>query len=192
MARPKEFDRDVAVARAMSVFWSNGYAATSTDDLLQAMKIGRQSMYDTFGDKRQLYLEALRLYNTESVTETIRTMSASSSPRKGIETALLSFANHSVKEAALGCLGVSAVCEFGRSDRAVNAESDASVKRLVAAFERRLTDAQALGDISADVDVAVAAQFLASTLTGIKVSARGGASAETLRATVHFAMRSLR
>jgi len=54
MVRPKEFDRDAAVERAMSVFWSKGYAATSTDDLLQAMRIGRQSMYDTFGDKRRL------------------------------------------------------------------------------------------------------------------------------------------
>ena len=50
MVRPKEFDRDAAVERAMSVFWSKGYASTSTDDLLQAMQIGRQSMYDTFGD----------------------------------------------------------------------------------------------------------------------------------------------
>src|SRR6267142_1909851 len=59
MARPREFDRDAAVQRAMSVFWRKGYAATSTDDLLRAMNIGRQSMYDTFGDKHRLYLEAL-------------------------------------------------------------------------------------------------------------------------------------
>ena len=49
----------------MSVFWLKGYAATSTDDLLQAMKIGRQSMYDTFGDKRRLYVEALERYQRQ-------------------------------------------------------------------------------------------------------------------------------
>ncbi|MEA2965178.1 MAG: TetR/AcrR family transcriptional regulator, transcriptional repressor for nem operon, partial [Alphaproteobacteria bacterium] len=59
MARPREFDRDEALERAMSVFWSKGFAATSTSDLVEAMQIGRQSMYDSFGDKRALYLEAL-------------------------------------------------------------------------------------------------------------------------------------
>jgi len=49
MARPREFDRDAALKRAMSVFWAKGYAGTSTDDLLEAMSIGRQSMYGAFG-----------------------------------------------------------------------------------------------------------------------------------------------
>ena len=49
----------------MTVFWEHGYEATSTDDLLREMGIGRQSMYDAFGDKHRLYLEALQLYETE-------------------------------------------------------------------------------------------------------------------------------
>jgi TetR/AcrR family transcriptional regulator, transcriptional repressor for nem operon len=80
MVRPKEFDRDVAVERAMSVFWSKGYAATSTDDLLQAMQIGRQSMYDTFGDKRRLYVEALERYQLESVAGHIKRLRSAASP----------------------------------------------------------------------------------------------------------------
>src|SRR5246127_5397194 len=89
MARPKEFDRDVAVERAMSVFWSKGYAATSTDDLLQAMKIGRQSMYDTFGDKRRLYVEALERYQRERVAENIRRLRSTASPLAGIEALVI-------------------------------------------------------------------------------------------------------
>ena len=56
MPRPKEFDRDEALQAAIGVFCEKGYAAASTDELMRAMKISRQSMYDTFGDKRQLYL----------------------------------------------------------------------------------------------------------------------------------------
>ena len=78
MARPREFDRDAAVERAMSVFWRKGYAATSTDDLLRAMKIGRQSMHDTFGDKRRLYVEALKRYSKERIAEHIRRLRAES------------------------------------------------------------------------------------------------------------------
>jgi AcrR family transcriptional regulator len=70
--RPKEFDREEALRRAIRVFWENGFAGTSTDDLVRAMGIGRQSLYDTFGDKRGLFLAALRVYNTDSLTRVFR------------------------------------------------------------------------------------------------------------------------
>src|ERR1700733_11187409 len=85
MARPREFDRDAAVQRAMSVFWRKGYAATSTDDLLRAMNIGRQSMYDTFGGKPRLYLEALETYQQERIAENIERLRSTASPLAGIE-----------------------------------------------------------------------------------------------------------
>src|SRR6202790_5519520 len=85
MARPKEFDRDAAGGGAMAVFWLKGYAAPSPDDLLRAMKIGRQSMYDTFGDKRRLYVEALERYQQESVAENIGRLRSAASPLAGIE-----------------------------------------------------------------------------------------------------------
>jgi hypothetical protein len=58
MARPKEFDLERALHRAISAFSQKGFAATSTDELMRAMEVGRQSMYDTFGDKRALFLKA--------------------------------------------------------------------------------------------------------------------------------------
>src|SRR6266404_1613927 len=92
MARPKEFDRDEALQKAIGVFCEKGYAAASTDELMRAMKISRQSMYDTFGDKRQLYLEAFRRYVADSVNEQIGYLEKSSSPLAGIEKMLLAFA----------------------------------------------------------------------------------------------------
>ena len=62
MARPKAFDVDQALERAMELFWRQGYLATSLPDLVEHMGIGRQSLYDTFGDKRQLFLQALDRY----------------------------------------------------------------------------------------------------------------------------------
>jgi AcrR family transcriptional regulator len=67
MSRPKEFDRAEALTAAKAVFWKKGYDATTTDDLRHAMSIGRQSLYDSFGGKRPLYLEVLQRYNTERV-----------------------------------------------------------------------------------------------------------------------------
>ena len=62
MARPKEFEPEQALDAAMNVFWRLGYEHTSLDALMQEMGIARQSLYDTFGDKRALYLRALAHY----------------------------------------------------------------------------------------------------------------------------------
>jgi len=63
----EEFDQEKALRKAIRLFSQQGFAATSTDDLMRVMEVGRQSMYDTFGDKRALFLKALELYVTESV-----------------------------------------------------------------------------------------------------------------------------
>src|ERR1700674_2814563 len=62
MARHKEFDREEALQKAMEVFWARGYEAASIQDLVRHMGINRQSLYDTFGDKHALYLQALDRY----------------------------------------------------------------------------------------------------------------------------------
>jgi TetR/AcrR family transcriptional repressor of nem operon len=67
VARPREFDPDKALRAAIRLFSQQVFAATATDDLMRVMGNGRQSMYDTFGDKRALFLKALEMYVTESV-----------------------------------------------------------------------------------------------------------------------------
>lgn len=192
MARPKEFDRDTALQQAIGVFSDHGYEGTSTDALLEAMRISRQSLYDTFGDKRRLYLEALQRYNADSVSELIGIMSASSSPLAGLEAALLALAARPLPQGGIGCLGVSAICEFGVADRDVTLLGEAAGRTLLSALERLIARAKAVGEAGAELDVHAAAQFIASTLSGIKVSARGGASPDTLRGIARMAIRSLR
>ena len=74
MARPKGFDPAVALDRAAAVFWENGYAATSVQDLVDRMGINRFSLYDTFGDKRALYLAALDHYQRKRGERLIRVL----------------------------------------------------------------------------------------------------------------------
>jgi AcrR family transcriptional regulator len=192
MARPKEFERETALRAAIKVFWAHGYEGTSTDTLLRAMKIGRQSMYDTFGGKRRLYLEALRQYNAERLTEVFRDFHSASSPLAGLEQALLAFASKAAEQRLLGCMGVNAICEFGQSDAEVALLNQSSGTTLTTALERLLRDAKAKGELGTSLDERAAAQFIISTLAGIKVSARAGASAQTLRSVASFAMQSLK
>jgi AcrR family transcriptional regulator len=192
MARPKEFDREVAVERAMSVFWSKGYAATSTDDLLEAMKIGRQSMYDTFGDKRRLYVEALRRYQLESVAGHIKRLRSMASPLAGIEALVVGVISSDRTTREKGCMGVGAICEFGNADAELAQLRVKSGGMLRKALVERLQGAQAAGEIGETVDIERAARFVETTMFGLQVAARAGESTRSLRDMAAFAIAGLR
>jgi hypothetical protein len=84
------------------------------------------------------------------------------------------------------------VCEFGTTRAKIVTINEAAAQALLGAFKRRLADALALGEIATDIDPQQAAQFLLTTLSGLRVAARGGASMKVLRANVAMALRSLR
>lgn len=196
MARPKAFDRDTALQRAIALFRDKGYAGASTDDLLGAMGIGRQSMYDTFGDKRGLYLAALERYNTDSVAEFVRDMAAGSmaaggTPLRGLEAALQGFARRA-GSGCTGCMGVGAVLEFGQSDPDVAALTGASSGTQLEALERQLRSAAAAGEVAADLDLQAAAGFIASSMAGMRVAARAGTGVAALEQTARFTTLALR
>lgn len=191
MARPRAFDRDQVLDIAIDVFRQKGFDGTSTDDLVTAMKIGRQSLYATFGDKRSLYLEALRRYNTNSIVDLLDARRDTTSPLRTVEALLLGFAERAGQPSTNACLGVNSICEFGTSDDDVvriNHESGQTLQRYL---ERALREAQAQGEVDKTLDPKGAAQFIAVTLMGMKVSARAGADVATLRNIAQMTLRSL-
>jgi len=191
MPRIREFDRDDALGKAMAVFWQKGYAATSTSDLLEAMQIGRQSMYDTFGDKHALYLEALRHYNDTSVDELLRNLRRATG-LDAIGAMLTAFAARPERDNAMGCMGVNAICEFGDTDAEVLAVRDAASVTLNQALEQALREAVAAGEMVADTSIADALAFIHATLAGMKISAKAGSNGATLHAIARYAMTALR
>lgn len=191
MARPKEFERGDALKAAIRVFWAQGYAATSTEDLVTAMGISRQSLYDTFGSKRRLYLEALAAYSAGSVANLIGAAGRARSPLKGLRELLEAVATVPEAERRLGCMGINAICEFGGADAEVAAASSPSGRVLDAALRNLIGEAKAAGEIAASVDEAAAVRFLQCTLAGLKVSAKAGAPLKALRETAAFAINAL-
>ena len=190
MARQREFDRSATLNKAQELFWQKGYAATSTADLLDAMQIGRQSMYDTFGDKRSLYLEALRQYCEDSTNDLLRHLKGDS-PLGAVANMLTAFASRPLRDNAKGCMGVNAVCEFGNSDAEINALHETYSARLNGAVEQQLRAAAKAGEIPARTDVRQASAFIAATLSGMKVSAKAGAGIATLKHIATYAMKAL-
>ncbi|RQZ14855.1 TetR/AcrR family transcriptional regulator [Burkholderia sp. Bp9031] len=192
MVRPREFDRDEALERALRVFWEKGYAGTSTDDLLGAMNIGRQSLYNAFGDKRKLYVEALERYQSESVSGHVARLAAPASALAGIEALLLGVIAGDVAERMLGCMGVNSICEFGAADpELVELREKAGamlMKRLVA----RVREGQEAGEIDRSIEAREAAGFVLTMMQGIQLAARAGTRPQALRTTAEFAAERLR
>src|SRR5882757_915211 len=143
MARHKEFDRDRALESALATFRRNGFGATTTDDLRLAMGIGRQSFYDTFKGKKEIYLAALRQYNSDRVLGYFEIFRKSDSPIKAIEDMLVSIALEHPQERTLACLGVASICEFGAADADVRAINDASASAMQSVLEKLLAEAKA-------------------------------------------------
>src|SRR5260370_36903102 len=109
MARPREFEREEALERATEVFWAKGYASTSTDDLLTAMGIGRQSLYNAFQDKRALYLEALERYQRTTIAGHLQRLNRAASPIAGVQPLRLGLITNSSDTRALDCVWCGAV-----------------------------------------------------------------------------------
>lgn len=192
MARPREFDQDAALQQAVQVFWRKGYAATSTDDLLAAMRIGRQSLYNAFGDKRGLYLAALDAYQQASVDGHIERLSAPASPLAGVRDLLTGLIAEDEETRALGCMGVGAACEFGASDPDLAERRQASQKRLRTRLIARLREGRQAGEIDPSLDPEDAADFILIGMTGLQVAARAGAGAEQLKSLARFTTERLR
>ena len=192
MARQKEFDRDKAVESALATFRKNGFGATTTDDLRLAMGIGRQSFYDTFKGKREIYLEALRKYNSDRVLGFFEIFRKSGSPLKALEGMLTSISIESPKDRTLACLGVSSICEFGASDAEVSSINDATASSIKSVLGKLILEAKNKKEIRSSLDPKETALYLLSIFSGMRVSARAGASPEELNAIAAIAIDGLR
>jgi AcrR family transcriptional regulator len=171
----------------MTVFWAKGYAATSTEDLLKAMRIGRQSLYNAFGDKRRIYLEALAMYQGRTSAAHLNRLNAPSSPFEGIKNLLQGLVAGDDDTRAMGCMGVGSVGEFGTADPELVALRAKTAPLLRSHIVARLREGQAKGEINPGLDAQEMAGFIQMTMNGLQLGARGGASAEALRKMARFA-----
>jgi len=188
MARQKEFDQEVVLDQAVEVFREHGYEGTSAQMLVDAMQIGRQSLYDTFGDKWALYRAACSRYGQLELAAHLEALRSGERAIEGIEA----FLERVASEATRGCLGVSSIVEFG-SCRQELAEVSAALDRpLRNAIIQRIEAAQSEGDIASDLDTDQLATFLITSLFGLRIAGRGGASREQLEANWRMTMRALR
>jgi len=192
MVRPREFDRDEALERATHVFWAKGYAGTSTEDLLAAMNIGRQSLYNAFGDKRKLYLEAMQRYQLHSIAGHLARLSGGATVVAGLEALLFGIAPDHGPTRELGCFGVNATCEFGNGDAELVALRAKVAPMLLKRVAQRIAEGQASGELDAKMEAREAAAFVLMTMQSLQLAARAGTDVKTLRAMARFAIERIK
>lgn len=187
MPRPKEFDEDSALEAAIDMFREHGFEGTSTEMLVRAMGINRQSLYDTFGDKWQLYCASLRLYTNNETEAHLAALKGKARAIDGIRAMV----ERVVLNANQACLGVNSICEFGRARKELVHIHRSAERKLREAMIDRIHEAQAEGDLTPGLDAAEAAVFILANFAGIRIAARGGASIDQLQSLGRLALRAL-
>jgi TetR/AcrR family transcriptional regulator, transcriptional repressor for nem operon len=168
--RPRSFDAEAAVGRAMEVFWSRGYHATALPDLLRATKLSRGSLYAAFGDKHSLFLLALDRYIADALTRMDSELDSRTAPVDGLRAYLAGYVDRaSGANGRRGCLLVVTAMELAGHD----AEVDRRVGSFFKAMEARLADAfsraRAAGKLADGVEPSSAARILVCFVEGLRV-----------------------
>lgn len=172
MARTKAFDPTRALDRAVALFWRQGYHATTLPELLEHMGISRQSLYDTFGDKHQLFLAALDRYCMLQGLTPLRPLHAGGSMRAALGTVLHGMVAEAAEGERRGCLLVNAACECAPDDPQVAVKVAAGVAATEDLFAAAIRHGQQTGEFAANHDPALVARYLVTLMQGIRVQAR--------------------
>ncbi|MFI1162738.1 TetR/AcrR family transcriptional regulator [Streptomyces sp. NPDC020801] len=185
--RPRSFDRATALEKALLAFWEHGYEATSVSDLTRVMGIGAPSLYAAFGDKQALFAEVVHEYGERYGSFGDRALDEEPTARAAVERTLREAAvAYTAPGRPHGCLLVHAAtnCTTPRVEESLRERRNAGI----AAFESRMKEGVAAGELPTDTDAGALARYVAAMLQGMSQQARDGASREELEALAKIAM----
>jgi AcrR family transcriptional regulator len=191
MGRPRSFDLNQALDRALQVFWRKGYEGTSLSDLTKTMGVNRPSLYAAFGDKKALFRKALDRYLNGPAAYTQEALKEPTA-RVVIERLLRGAADlNTAPRNPGGCLMVQGALASGEAADSIRQELTDSRTAGEAELRRRLQYAKSKGDLPTDSDPAALARYIATIIYGMAVQAAGGASRAQLQHVVDMTLQTL-
>ncbi|MCL2899696.1 TetR/AcrR family transcriptional regulator [Brenneria tiliae] len=191
--RPRSFDRDAALERAMEIFWAKGFEAPQLAELMSAMGINPPSFYAAFGSKEALYREALDLYLSTVGAGSMKVLAETPDVRAAIKSMLLASLEVALASPSSGgcmvSLGLFNCQEQNAPLRDHMRELRRSTERLI---RQRLERGIADGELPTQTDTARLATYFSTIIQGISLQAQDGTARETLLGLVETAMAALR
>jgi AcrR family transcriptional regulator len=188
LGRPRAFDPDVALDRAMHVFWAKGYEGASLSNLTRAMRINRPSLYAAFGNKEQLFGKVLDRYMDGPLAWFGKALAAPKA-REVVEQIFLATARMAEDPGTpAGCLMVQGALACGNA----SARKEVAARRRAAevALRSRLQRAKHEGDLPKNADPAELAHYVMTVVRGMAVQSAGGASRDQLHRVAQIALRA--
>jgi len=175
----------------MDLFWRHGYWATSLSDLLDVMGIGRQSLYNTFGSKHSLFIEATKHYNDQITQSLVDTLEAPGSGLHNIQRAFEESASLASRKDYQGCFLTNSIVELAPHDPKVRKIVRSANNRVINAYKEAVEKAVESGEISSETDPEATARFLNATMHGIVVAGKASQGKAAIRDIVKVALASL-
>jgi len=191
IGRPREFDAEEALDKALMAFWRGGFEGTSLSDLTEAMGINRPSLYAAFGNKETLFRLALDRYAEMGPGAVQRAALAEPTARRVVETLLRTAASSLTDpEHPAGCMAVQGALSCGEASEAIRNELCARRSAGEMELRQRFERARSEGDVRADADPAALARYVSTLLQGMAVQAASGATYQDLRDVAEVALAS--
>lgn len=188
VGRPRAFDMDTALEKALEVFWRKGYDGTSLSDLTEAMGINKPSLYAAFGNKEQLFLKAIELYESRPCAFFLPALEKPTAYEVAEHILFGAAANMANKDQPQGCVVIQGALSCSEAaatvkEALINRRLE-SQQKLLQRFER----AKAEGDLPATINAQTLAQYLGTVLQGMAIQANNGATPEQLRLVAEMAL----
>ena len=178
--KPLSFDRNAVLEKAMDLFWTKGYRNTGMADLLDHVGIQRQSFYNTFGNKEQVFIEAIRLYSNDMLAQMTVILKNDRHPLENIKELFAFWGTISETKEGRGCMMCNSIAEFGFSDTDISMLLRQQIEKLHELFYQSFSQAKEKGYLSADKDARALATSFITLFQGAALLSRMGFGKESL------------
>lgn len=190
MARSKEFEENTVLDKAMRLFWEQGYEKTSMTDLVEHMGIHRRSLYDTFGDKHQLFLKAIDRFDNKITASLAGGIKRSKTATEALQF-IFEFMIIGEENSPPGCLMVNSAVELAARDPDVDTKSTEAFTTAEQLLKEIILWGQRDGEFTTEYEVDELAEYLHNVGVGLKVMARTSVAKEKLCRIAHVSMKFL-
>lgn len=193
MARTKVFDEDAVLDKAVGLFWEKGYAGTSAQDLVDELGISRSSLYDTYGDKYQLFKSSLLQYRKKFAGSMIAMIDQSDDYEKTIKDIFQYVVAESLQQRfSKGCFMVNSAVELAPHNAEIADIVNANTQDVEDALFRLIQKGQAARQFSDNNSARSLARFVFNTISGLRIASKSGADKKVFDDIVKVTLSALK